>query len=203
MEPLAGRTDLGRFGHGAFTRPDRTSNGHHPSLTASGNATKPPNSRRPAYCFFGLGSYLGASLGRRGLLLLRSTGVTACGTIHCEARWLVKGSCWASQLESSVPPRPFFDPASGGYVDWKGPKSRTTLSANFALSSALGSARSSPETDHVAGIVSIRSPRCAACSMSASESLYLLLLGEAVHDDVIVRAPESSSQEHPSSPLSR
>jgi hypothetical protein len=66
-------------------------------------------------------------------------------------------------------PRP--KPASGVYIDRKGVKRRTTLPAKFALSSALGSPRSSPETDPVARIASARSPRCAACSMSASESL--------------------------------
>src|SRR6266508_4713532 len=58
------------------------------------------------------------------------------------------------------------------YIDWKGVKRRTSLSAIFALSSALGSPTSSPETEPVARIASIRSPRCAVCSMSASESLY-------------------------------
>ena len=39
------------------------------------------------------------------------------------------------------PPRP----ASGGYIDWKGVKrTGTSLPANFARSSALGSPRSSP-----------------------------------------------------------
>jgi hypothetical protein len=48
--------------------------------------------------------------------------------------------------------------ATGLYIDKKGVKRRTGLSASFALSSALGSPRSSPETDPVARIASPISP---------------------------------------------
>jgi hypothetical protein len=60
----------------------------------------------------------------------------------------------------------------GLYLDRKGVKKRTGLSASAALSSAPGSSRSSLETNPVARIASPSSPRFAACSASASESLY-------------------------------
>jgi hypothetical protein len=58
-------------------------------------------------------------------------------------------------------------PASGVYIDRKGAKRRTGLPAKFALRSAPGSPTSSPDSDPVARIGSMRSPTCAACSMSA------------------------------------
>ncbi len=57
------------------------------------------------------------------------------------------------------------------YIDWWSVKIRTGLSAKLALSSALGSPRTSPEKEPVAKIALDRSPRFAPCSMSASESL--------------------------------
>src|SRR4051812_37095550 len=57
-------------------------------------------------------------------------------------------------------------PASAGYIDWNGVKSWTGLPAKFALSSALGSPRSSPETEPVALIASMNSLMWARCSMS-------------------------------------
>src|SRR5215510_2098655 len=85
--------------------------------------------------------------------------------------------CWlvAAVVVGRVPPRREADEedgVDGVYMDRKGVRRRTGLSASFALSSALGSPRSSLETNPVARIASPSSPRFAACSMSASESLY-------------------------------
>jgi hypothetical protein len=70
--------------------------------------------------------------------------------------------------------------ASGGYIDRKGVKIRTGPPVSIALSSALGSPRSTLEPDPVARIASPISPRFAACSMSAAESLYR---SRTVHSD--------------------
>src|SRR5262249_29659366 len=64
------------------------------------------------------------------------------------------------------------DGVDGAYIDRKGVKRRTGPSASFALNSAPGSPRSSLETNPVARIAAPSSPRFAACSRSASESLY-------------------------------
>src|SRR6185437_8390177 len=64
------------------------------------------------------------------------------------------------------------DGGDGVYIDRKGVNRRTGPSASFALSSAPGSPSSSLETNPVARIAAPSSPRFAACSRSASESLY-------------------------------
>src|SRR5712664_1906417 len=56
------------------------------------------------------------------------------------------------------------------YRDRNGVKRRTPLPTNFALTSALGSPSSSLDTNP--GIALPKSPRCQACSTSASESRY-------------------------------
>ena len=62
--------------------------------------------------------------------------------------------------------------SNGVYIDRKGVKRRTGPSASNALSWAPGSPRSSLETNPAARIAAPSSPRFAACSRSASESLY-------------------------------
>jgi hypothetical protein len=73
-----------------------------------------------------------------------------------------------------VSPGPIRGPAmtSDLYMDRKGLKTGVPLPAVIAVSSALGSPRSWPETDPVAKIAAMRSPTCAPCSMTASESRY-------------------------------
>jgi hypothetical protein len=58
------------------------------------------------------------------------------------------------------------------YMDRNGRKIETPLPAVAAVSSALGSPRSSLETDPVVKIAFMRSLTCVACSMTASESWY-------------------------------
>src|SRR5215472_11148192 len=93
--------------------------------------------------------------------------------------------CWlvAAVVVGRVPPRQEADEqdgVDGVYIDRKGVRRRTGLSASCALSSALGSPRSSLETNPVARIAAPSSPRFAACSRSASESLYR---SRTIHSD--------------------
>lgn len=102
-----------------------------------------------------------------------SSGVpTICS--RCRICWLKVG--WAMKIRSAAYPhaqrlRAGSPKLASDVYDRKGVKRRTGPSASFALSSALGSPRSSPDTDPVARIASPISPRFAKCSMSASESL--------------------------------
>ena len=71
---------------------------------------------------------------------------------------------------STDPGAPSSKPTSGLYMDRKGLKRGIPLPAIRAVSSALGSPRSSLETDPVAKMASLRWATCAPCSMTAVES---------------------------------